>query len=128
MSSESNQQQTARRVPSLRDKMPRTAKWIDERRAEYGKEWVNDCVRRATRDEAPEADLFYAIEEGHVLGVPFTQEKHPNMFAWQGYAVTAGVKFAAFLAQPPHLAAMPQGEGPTRTLASVSAGETHGKD
>lgn len=84
---------------SLRDEMPNTAKWIDRKRHEYGKPYVDELVRRAiTRDGKPgEPGLFYAIENGHVLGTPFAQ---PEIDYWQRYAVVNGATFAAFI-QPP---------------------------
>jgi hypothetical protein len=62
---------------NLRLTMPQTAKWVEERRAEYGAAFVNDCLKRAV---AGEPGLFYAIEGGQVIG--------------------AGLTFAAFMAQP----------------------------
>lgn len=83
------------KVPSLRDKMPRTSEWVDTQRAALGKDWVNDCIRRAQRGEP---GLFYALEAGHVLGTPFPAT-HP-LHASQQYAVMVGVQFAGFIAQP----------------------------
>jgi hypothetical protein len=84
---------------SLRDQMPNTAKFIDAKRAEYGKPYVDDLVRRAIGREGAngEPGLFYAIENGHVLGTPFAQ---PEIDYWQRYAVVNGAKYAAFI-QPP---------------------------
>ncbi len=100
---------------SLRDQMPLTARWIDERRAQYGKEHVNDCIRRAL---AGEPGRFYAIEQGHVLGTPFppggTDPQGEGMAYWQRYAIVAGLKFAAFIATPP---------GVDGEYAAISAGE-----
>ena len=83
------------KVESKRGDMPLTAAWLDERRAEYGKAHVNDCIRRSL---AGEAGYFYAIEDGHVLGVPFPATH--AMAHWQEYALICGVHYAAFLRTP----------------------------
>lgn len=36
----------------LRQTMPETAKWVTDRRVDYGKDYVNDCIRRAMNGEA----------------------------------------------------------------------------
>lgn len=95
MSTVTNRPAAAPKVESLRDKMPETAKWVAAHREALGKEWVNDCIRRA---QAGEPGLFYAMEAGHVLGTPFPAT-HP-VHAWQQYAVMVGTKFAGFIAQP----------------------------
>lgn len=92
-------QQASGKAESLREVMPRLAQWIDERRAEFGAPFVNDCIRRSMGGEP---DLFYAIEEGRVLGTPFRATLDPGLVQWQSLAVVAGVKFAAFLARPKH--------------------------
>lgn len=89
-------QQQAGQVRNMRDDMPLTAKWVDARRAEFGREWVHDCVRRAI---AGEAGWFYAIENGHVLGMPFGT-MDAALAQWEQFAVLAGVEFAAFIARP----------------------------
>jgi len=81
----------------LRDAMPLTTAWIDRQRQEFGAEHVNACIRRSLKGEA---DLFYAIEAGFVLGTPFTAARDPVLVQWQQLAVVAGVGFAAFLARP----------------------------
>lgn len=94
------------KAESRRSDMPLTAKWLDERRAEFGKAHVDDCIRRAmgrpARDGVPakagEPGLFYAIEAGHVLGTPFPAGS--EMAAGQDYALVCGVRFACFLATP----------------------------
>lgn len=67
----------------LRQQMPETARWVDERRAEWGKDHVNTCLRKAI---AGEPDWFYAVEAGHILGTPFAT-------ALRGEAVDLWVKF-----------------------------------
>jgi hypothetical protein len=51
-------------------------------------------IRRAMKGEA---GCFYAMENGHVLGTPFTA-KDAAVAMWQSVAVTHGAKFAAFIA------------------------------
>lgn len=97
MKAETDQGQRPK-AESLREVMPRLAQWIDERRAEFGARFVNDCIRRAIDGEP---DLFYALENGRVLGTPFRGAVDPELVKWQDLAVVAGVKFAAFLARPP---------------------------
>ena len=79
----------------LRKQMPMTAEWVEARRAEFGKPFVDDCIRRALKGEA---GRFYAIEGGHVLGTPFPATE--PMAHWQDYAVVCGVRFAGFIASP----------------------------
>jgi hypothetical protein len=85
---------------SLRDDMPMTAKWIDQHRAAWGKPYVDDLLRRAIGKAGAQGEpgLFYALENGRVLGTPFTD--YPEIEFWQRYAVVNGAKFAAFI-QPP---------------------------
>lgn len=93
MSEQTSQQQTE----SKRDDMPLTAKWVDARRAEWGAAHVNECIRRSIK--GGEADQFYAIENGHVLGTPFSKAD-PTLADWQDFAILAGVKFAGFMRKP----------------------------
>lgn len=79
----------------MRASMPETAEWIERKRSELGREHVNDCIRRAM---AGEPGHFYAMENGHVLGVPFPSV-HP-MAEMQDYAVLCGVTFAGFMREP----------------------------
>ena len=83
-------------MTTLRDQMPETAKWIDDRRTEYGPAYVNDCIRRAM---AGEAGVFYAFEAGHVIGTPFTAGT--SAAYWQDYAFATGCKSSVFLKPPP---------------------------
>lgn len=80
----------------LRQQTPETSKWGDGKRIEFGKDYVNDCIRRALKGEA---GLFYAMERGHVLGTPFPAT-HP-IAKDQDYAITMGCSFAGFIATPP---------------------------
>lgn len=59
--------------PDLKRQMPETAKWVEARRAEWGKVHVNDCIRQAL---AGKPNQFYAVENGHVLGTPFATAIH----------------------------------------------------
>ncbi len=79
----------------LRTQMPETAEWVDTKRAEYGAEHVNDCIRRALKGEA---GRFYAFERGHILGTPFPAT-HP-IAEHQALAVKLGCSFAGFIAEP----------------------------
>lgn len=80
----------------LRQQMPETSKWVDSKRVELGKDFVNDCIRRSMKGEP---GLFYAMERGHVLGTPFPAT-HP-VAKDQQYAITMGCTFAGFIATPP---------------------------
>lgn len=79
----------------LRQQMPETAKWVEDKRREWGADHVNACIRRALKGEP---GLFYALERGHVLGTPFPAT-HP-IDQWQRHAVCTGSEFAAFIAEP----------------------------
>lgn len=89
----------------LRQQMPETAKWVDRKREEYGKQHVNTCIRRAI-EGVP--GLFYAMERGHVLGTPFPST-HP-IAEDQKLAVELGCSFAGFIAEPAVQGA-PDGQG-----------------
>ena len=86
--------------PDLRQTMPETAKWVDERRVEFGVDHVNTCLRRALKGEP---GFFYAIEGGQFLGTPFPVT-HP-IADQQNMAVMLGCKFAAFISLPTERAA-----------------------
>lgn len=92
MTNEASQEQ----VKGKRADMPLTAKWVDDRRKEYGEEHVNECLLRAKKGEP---DQFYAIENGHVAGTPFSKAD-PRLADWQDFAILAGVKFAGFMRKP----------------------------
>jgi hypothetical protein len=51
---------------SLRDVMPVTAQLIDEYRAVFGKDNIDQLIRRAMKGEP----VFYAEENGHTFGTP----------------------------------------------------------
>jgi hypothetical protein len=51
---------------SLREVMPVTAALIDEYRAVFGRENIDDVLRRARKGEP----VFYAEENGHKFGTP----------------------------------------------------------
>jgi hypothetical protein len=75
--------------------MPETAKWITKRREMYGKDYVNDCIRRSLDGEP---GFFFAIEAGHVIGTPFAPS-HP-IHDMQRLAVLTGTAFAGFIRIP----------------------------
>lgn len=80
---------------SLRDSMPETALWVDEKRKTLGVEYVNGCIKDALSGVP---GRFYAMENGHVLGTPFPAES--PVAKWQQYAVINGCKFSAFIETP----------------------------
>jgi len=49
---------------SLRDEMPVTAEFIDDFRAAFGVDEINEQIRRGMRGET----TFYAQENGHEIG------------------------------------------------------------
>lgn len=79
----------------LRSQMPGTAKYVDEKRQEWGKQHVNACIRKAMEGQP---GYFFAMEQGHFLGTPFPGT-HP-VGDYQQHAVMIGSKFAAFMAMP----------------------------
>ena len=80
---------------SLRESMPETAIWVDAKRVELGADFVNSCIKQALTGTP---GRFYAMENGHVLGTPFTPD-HP-IAQDQNMAILLGCKFAGFIAQP----------------------------
>lgn len=84
------------RAADMRSTMPDTADWVARKRLDWGKEHVNDCLRRATVEKQP--GYFYAMERGLVVGTPFPAD-HPAA-EWQQYAVLNGCAFAVFMLEP----------------------------
>jgi len=82
--------------PDLRQQMPRTAEWINRQRAELGKEWVDQCVRRGIKGEP---GLFYSFEEGRVIGTPWPVDH--QLYQDHLWAAIIGCTFAGFIAMPP---------------------------
>lgn len=80
----------------MRSTMPDTADWVARKRLDWGKEHVNNCLRRATVGKEP--GYFYALERGRVVGTPFPAD-HPAA-DWQRYAVLNGCTFAVFMLEP----------------------------
>ena len=65
----SNDQSSSKRKPGwLREAMPTVAGMIDARRAAWGAEHVDAQIKAGMRGQA---DAFYAVEGGNVLGAPF---------------------------------------------------------
>jgi len=87
--------EVVKKTANLRGSMPETAKWVDEQREKHGAPWVNSCIKAAM---AGTAGRFYAMENGHFLGVPFPST-HP-VAQDQDFALMVGCKFAAFIATP----------------------------
>jgi hypothetical protein len=48
---------------SMRDAMPQCAEWIDDLRAEFGREYIDTCIRQGLA-----RGTFHAEENGHTLG------------------------------------------------------------
>lgn len=80
---------------NLRVSMPNVARLVDEKRAELGAEFVNDCIKRAI---AGKPDLFFAFEAGHVLGTPFS--KDAVVAEAIRISVALGGSFAMVMARP----------------------------
>ena len=55
--------------PSMREQMPWVAGLIDELRASFGKEDIDNIIRRGLRADCSQERRFYASESGHVLGL-----------------------------------------------------------
>jgi hypothetical protein len=87
--------QTAEGKFDLRSAMPLTAAWVDQQRGRFGKDHVNDCIRRALRGER---NLFYAVEAGHVLGTPFDWSERGLFIV--SMSVLTGARFVAGLLDP----------------------------
>ena len=95
------------RPASLREQMPDTADWVDQKRVLWGREHVDMCIRRAMRGEV---GWFYAMEGGAVLGTPWTADEGAPLLGLAGSARTVaalqctevlmGVSFAAFMREP----------------------------
>lgn len=91
---------------SLREAMPETADWIDQRRQQWGREHVDACLRKGLQG-AP--GYFYAMESGRVVGTPWPMDAAlgglkpgaaPTAAGMQALAVACGVSFAAFMREP----------------------------
>ena len=87
--------EVVKKTASLRGSMPQTAQWVDEQREKHGAAHVNSCIKAAMSGQA---GRFYAMENGHFLGVPFPST-HP-VAQDQVFALLVGCKFAAFIATP----------------------------
>lgn len=55
---------------NLRDKMPKTADFVDRLREVFGKEYINDIIRRGIKGEP----VFYAEENGITIGTPMPEK------------------------------------------------------
>lgn len=74
--------------------MPLTAKWVKDRRRDWGNQYVTDVIRRAMGGER---NCFYAVENGHILGTPFDWE--PKGMLLVSMSVLTGAKFVAGMKQ-----------------------------
>lgn len=50
--------------PSMREQMPVTAGWIDSLRAAFGKDMIDQQIRKGMKGEP----VFFASENGHAIG------------------------------------------------------------
>lgn len=56
--------------PSMREQMPEVAAFIDKMRDAFGKEHIDQQIRKGMRGEP----VFFARENGHQIGTPVTEE------------------------------------------------------
>lgn len=54
---------------NLREQMPEVTAFIDELREAFGKEHIDQQIRRGIKGEP----VFYAKENGHQIGTPITE-------------------------------------------------------
>lgn len=80
---------------SPRAVMPNVARLVAEKRDLWGREYVNECIRRGT---AGEPGWFYAFENGMVQGTPFLADA-VTMRALQ-LACALGGRFAMVMRPP----------------------------
>lgn len=84
---------------NMREAMPNVARLVDEQRQQHGVGYVNGVIKRAI---AGEPDLFYAFEDGHVLGTPFRADAVTGKLL--ELAVVLGGKHAMVMKPPPEAA------------------------
>jgi hypothetical protein len=60
--------------PSMRDKMPAVAAFVDALREVFGREEIDAAIRRGLRSDCKPWERFHASESGHTLG----QEYRPD--------------------------------------------------
>lgn len=80
---------------NLREAMPNVARLVDEQRVLHGAAYVNGIVKRAL---AGTPDLFYAFENGYVLGTPFKADAITARLLELGVAL--GAKHAMVMKPP----------------------------
>lgn len=105
---------TPAKPASMRMSMPQTAEFVDRKRVEWGRAYVDDCLKRAL---AGEPGYFYAIEGGHVMGTPWGVPAGGMggtmcVARLQAMALMMGTTFAGFMREP---------------TAAVAPGATYGK-
>lgn len=93
---------TPTKTPNMRDRMPHTAAFVDQKRKEWGADHVRECLQRAMKGET---GWFYAMEAGATLGTPFGPAdlgagKGTPVADMQRLAVMIGSPFAAFIREP----------------------------
>lgn len=64
-------------MSSLRSEMPVVAAWIDEMRAAFGVDMVNQQIRRGMNGE----QMFHATENGHTVGTAFDVPDADKVFS-----------------------------------------------
>jgi hypothetical protein len=96
--------------------MPEVAAHVDACRAEWGAQWVNDCIRNAM-PPARKPGFFWACEAGHVLGTPggFGQETD----ALIARAVAMGSNYVCVLRPPGQQ--VPAGAAKDQTIQGATA-------
>lgn len=75
--------------------MPNVTQQVDSLRIRWSADWVNNCIKRGM---AGEAGWFYAIENGWVIGAPFTNDQVTDQLLRRGVAL--GQRFALVLRPP----------------------------
>ena len=87
---------TGTTTPDMRTMMPTVAQQVNAWRGQYGRAWVNGCIKRGLTGEP---GWFFAMEGGHVLGTP-ARAMDVEAFSVQGFALLMGGRGAAFIREP----------------------------
>ena len=75
-------------MAEMRDLMPETAAHVDRQRKQWGAEWVNRCITEGHKHKRH--GWFYAVERGHVLGTPFTNDQATHDLLMRGVVTGSG--------------------------------------
>lgn len=84
------------RAELIRQCMPRVARLVADKRAEFGAEHVVECQRRGM---AGEPGWFFAREGALAVGTPWTAEQDPVLAAATAWQFT-GDQAAVFIRKP----------------------------